>query len=175
MPTSALDRLMFAQGGRCYFCKEVLHKAEASIEHLVASANGGNNHDDNCVACCKSINSLLGSMSLKEKIQVVLNQKGQFKCPNQAAVSKTAGTAPKLPASKIAATKSLGKYDRVIADLKRRGASRPRTLKTLTSTIHALFQKALTESELTALMSMLRQNGVVIESGTKISYHLTKD
>jgi len=38
--------------------------------------------DENCVACCKAVNALLGSMSLKEKIQVVLNQQGQFKCPN---------------------------------------------------------------------------------------------
>src|SRR5574339_946747 len=82
MPTRPLDRLMFAQGGLCFFCKDRLAKADASVEHLVASANGGRNDDDNCVVCCKAMNALLGSMSLKEKIQVVLNQKGQFKCPN---------------------------------------------------------------------------------------------
>lgn len=82
MPTKPLDRLMFAQGGICFFCKKPLPKSEASVEHLVASANGGSNSDENCVACCKAVNALLGSMSLKEKIQVVLNQKGQFKCPN---------------------------------------------------------------------------------------------
>src|SRR5258708_18119541 len=90
MPTKSLERLMFVQGGLCFFCKQPLSKADASVEHLLASANAGSNHDDNCVACCKSFNALLGSMSLKEKFQVVLNQKGQFKCPNS-------GGSPKLP------------------------------------------------------------------------------
>jgi len=40
MPTKPLDRLMFAQGGHCFFCKKPLSKSEASVEHLVASANG---------------------------------------------------------------------------------------------------------------------------------------
>jgi len=69
MPTKPIDRLLFAQGGLCFFCSQMLPKAEASIEHLVAVARGGPNGDDNCVACCKSINMLLGSMSLKEKIK----------------------------------------------------------------------------------------------------------
>lgn len=85
---------MFAQGGLCFFCKKPLPKSEASVEHLLASANGGNNSDENCVACCKTVNALLGSMSLKEKVQVVLNQKGQFKCPNDAGSAK-AVTQPK--------------------------------------------------------------------------------
>lgn len=73
---------MFVQGGLCFFCKQPLPRAEASVEHLLAGANGGSSKDENCVACCKSINVLLGSMSLKEKFQVLLNQRGEFKCPN---------------------------------------------------------------------------------------------
>src|SRR5436189_5013984 len=82
MPTKPLDRLMFAQGGLCFFCHKALPQGEASVEHLVASANGGANGDDNRVACCKALNALFGSMSLKEKIRLVLNQKGIFRCPN---------------------------------------------------------------------------------------------
>jgi hypothetical protein len=82
MPTKPLDRLMFAQGDLCFFCKHPLPKAEASVEHLVAKARDGSSKDENCVACCKAMNALLGSMSLKEKFQVVLNQKGTFICPN---------------------------------------------------------------------------------------------
>ena len=67
MPTKPLDRLMFAQGKSCFFCKALLPQSEASVEHLVASANGGGNSDENCVACCKALNALFGSMSLKEK------------------------------------------------------------------------------------------------------------
>lgn len=36
-----------------------MFKAEASVEHLRASANGGGNNDENCVACCKAVNALL--------------------------------------------------------------------------------------------------------------------
>jgi HNH endonuclease len=79
-----LDRLLFEQGGECFFCRKALAKSEASIEHLVASANGGPNHEDNCVACCKTLNALLGSKALKQKFQVVLNQRGSFKCPAEA-------------------------------------------------------------------------------------------
>ncbi len=82
MPTKSIDRLLFAQGGLCFFCQRTLSPAEASVEHLVATANGGRNDPDNTVACCKALNALLGHMSLKEKLRVVLNQKGEFRCPN---------------------------------------------------------------------------------------------
>lgn len=93
-----LDRLLFIQGGECFFCKKPLAKTDASIEHLVASANGGTNGEDNCVACCKTLNALLGSKSLKEKIEVVLRQKGTFKCPGDFAQTN----APSVPSSQQA-------------------------------------------------------------------------
>lgn len=107
-----LDRLLFIQGGDCFFCKAPLVKADASIEHLVASANGGNNSEDNCVACCKTLNALLGNKLLKEKIDVFLRQKNGFKCPAQAAniekpkavESKTSPPVPKnagIPVTRI--------------------------------------------------------------------------
>jgi len=73
---------MFVQGRNCFFRKSPVAKADGSTEHLFARANGGGNNDENCVACCKALNSVLGSLSLKEKFQVVLNQKGNFKCPS---------------------------------------------------------------------------------------------
>src|SRR4051794_3732619 len=84
-----LDRLMFLQGALCFFCKQPLPAGDASVEHLLASANGGSNSEENCVACCKSLNAIFGHKSLKEKLQVVLNQKGQFKCPKGAAVAES--------------------------------------------------------------------------------------
>ena len=172
MPTTPLDRLMFAQGGLCFFCKQPLPKSEASVEHLVASANGGHNKDENRVACCKAVNALLGSMSLKEKIQVVLNQQGQFKCPNGTGTSKTAAQ-PKVK-TKTTATKKAKKVDfeLVVANLKQRGNSRPRTLKTLTSTVATLFPKDLPVDELTALIQQLQSTGKVIVSGNKVTYSL---
>lgn len=54
---------------------------KASIEHLVAAANGGSKDDENCVVCCKSVNLALGHLSVKAKLQAVLNQQGAFACP----------------------------------------------------------------------------------------------
>ena len=172
MPTKPLDRLMFVQGGICFFCRQPLPKAEASVEHLLASANGGSNSDDNCVACCKAVNALLGSMSLKEKFQVVLNQKGQFKCPNGTGTPKAA-TQPKSPPKAPAIVKPKDdKLALVVANLKQRGNSKPRTLKTLTSTVSALFPKGISEAELSTLIQQLQSTGKVTVAENKVTYAL---
>lgn len=172
MPTKPLDRLMFAQGGLCFFCKQPLPKSEASVEHLVASANGGNNHDENCVACCKAVNALLGSMSLKEKIQVVLNQKGQFKCPNGAGSAKEVTKTKAPPKAPTVANPKEDKLSLVVANLKQRGNSKPRTVKTLTSTVAALFPKGISEAELKALIQQLQSTGKVTVVENKVTYAL---
>lgn len=160
MPTKPIDRLLFAQGGRCFFCQEHLPTSDASVEHLVASANGGKNDDDNRVACCKSLNALLGRMSLKDKLRVVLNQKGPFKCPNRTSrATRPSGPTPDA-------------YARVVADLRKRGTARPGTVTTLKSTINNLFQKKLTAAQQTAFVEELIANGVIKLNGTKVTYAL---
>lgn len=62
--------------------------------------------------------------------------------------------------------------DAVIADLVRRKASKPRTQKTLLSTLHALFKKELSEQQLAALFAALCKRGVVKVEGNKVSYVL---
>ena len=172
MPTKPLNRLMFVQGGLCFFCKQPLPKAEASVEHLVASANGGGNNDENRVACCKAVNALLGSMSLKEKFQVVLNQKGHFTCPNGMAPDK-AGIKAQTPVKLTAIAKSKDeKFEMVVANLRQRGSSKPRTLKTLTSTVVALFKNGLSEMELHALIHQLQARGKVTVTENKVTYSL---
>ena len=167
MPTKPIERLLFAQGGRCFFCNDVLSAGEASVEHLVATTNGGGNTDENCVACCKAINRLLGRMSLKEKLRVVLNQKGEFKCPNGGVSRKPAGRHHVM----VSPTKtSEAQLAQVLADLQKRGTARPRTVKTLSSTINALFKKQLSESEIASLLDQLQTTGVISVSGTKVSY-----
>lgn len=173
MPTTPLDRLMFAQGGLCFFCRQPLPKAEASVEHLFASSNGGSNKDENCVACCKSVNALLGRMSLKEKFQVVLNQKGQFKCPNDGGPARATPLRASAPAKALASTKSKADiFNMVVANLAQRGNSRPRTLKTLTSTVASLFPKGIAEAEITTLIQQLQSTGKVLISENKVSYAL---
>jgi hypothetical protein len=190
MPTKPLDRLLFVQGGLCFFCKQPLPRDDASIEHLHAIAKGGANGDDNCVACCKAVNTLLGSMSVKQKFEVVLNQQGQFRCPNIAAA-----VAPKkpMPATKApvqanslkrAATATLPKkptatapqnadrFALVVANLETRGNSRPRTIKTLTSTVTALFPKGISKTEVASIVKRMQANGTVKIEDEKVTYKL---
>ena len=167
MPTKPIERLLFAQGGRCFFCNDVLSAAEASVEHLVATTNGGSNSDENCVACCKALNRLLGRMSLKEKLRVVLNQKGEFKCPNGGVSRKSAGHHHVMVSPTMSSEEQLAL---VLADLQKRGTARPRTVKTLSSTINQRLKKQLSESEIASLLGQLQATGVISVSGTKVSY-----
>ena len=180
--TTHLDRLLFSQGDQCFFCRKPLPKAEASVEHLVASANGGTNDDGNCVACCKALNHLLGSKSIKEKVQIVLNQRGNFQCPGNAcaqpATPPSPSPTPAVVAPKAAPAPTNGNpspIDLVLADLKKRGASRPRKVSTLTSTIKALLkqhQKPNADKEVANLIAELQKRGKVIVTDTKVSYKL---
>ncbi|TCZ78546.1 PIN domain-containing protein [Lysobacter sp. N42] len=78
-----------------------------------------------------------------------------------------------MPIVKAANSKSPAeKLEVVVANLKQRGSSRPRTVKTLTSTISSLFQKALAEEELSALLKALQKHGYVSVNETKVSYSL---
>ena len=174
MTTKPLDRLMFAQGGICFFCNMPLPKADASVEHLVPSSRAGSNSDDNCVACCKAVNALFGSMSLKEKIRVVLNQNGKFICPNGNGNGK-AQPLPVVPAKVAPVPPKIDNYAVVLEDLKKRGASRPRKVETLKSTIRATVKNAkssITESQLETLIKHLQANGKIIIADTKVSYSL---
>lgn len=78
-----------------------------------------------------------------------------------------------LPLVKVAASKS--KPDRVsvvITNLTQREDSNPRTLKTLASTINALFQKSLSKAEVEDIISELTKKGVVVINQSKVSYIL---
>jgi hypothetical protein len=83
-------------------------------------------------------------------------------------------TAPP-PGSRVKAADAVSMEERVAAivgDLRGRGKSRPGSLKTLTSTIHALFQKRLSEAELAALVAELQRRGLVRFEGEKPIYAL---
>jgi hypothetical protein len=159
MPTKPLDRLLFAQGNRCFFCDDPLPKDQASVEHLLASSKGGANADDNCVACCKAVNSLFGSMTIKEKFQVLLRQRGQFRCPNRLEVAAPqAGPAPESAL-----------YKKAHDNLKSRGASRPRVTKTLVSTLTAVL-KGASPAEVEQVIEALKSHGVVVVNENKVTY-----
>jgi len=58
----------------------------------------------------------------------------------------------------------------VVANLEQRGDSRPRTLRTLSSTIHSLFDKALSAEHVADLVQRLQGAGVVLIDGQKVAY-----
>lgn len=191
-----VDRLLFMQGGLCFFCRQPLPRGEASIEHLVASANGGTNSEDNCVACGRTLNSLLGSKSIKEKLQIVLNQRGDFRCPRARESAPAPGTLP-LPegdnptppvvkppavaasAPPVAAPTRDTHQERlslVLEDLRKRGNSRPRKEATLMTTIQALIKQRtnqpISDANLKKLLAELQQRGQVTITEGKVAYKL---
>jgi hypothetical protein len=78
-----------------------------------------------------------------------------------------------IPLLKAANTKSISeKVAVVVTNLRQRGASKPRAISTLSSTVVSLFQKQLTETELSELLAALQSQGIVSVSGNKVSYSL---
>lgn len=158
-----LERLLFLQGNRCFFCQQPIPAGEESVEHLVATSNGGAKDDENCVACCKAVNAALGNLSFKTKLQAVLNQRGAFVCPS------TVDHGSHVPAQKASEDE---RVTLVLADLQKRGSARPRRLATLTNTIASVFQKKLSEEELSTLVNILQARGYVAVQDMKVSYVL---
>jgi hypothetical protein len=67
---------------------------------------------------------------------------------------------------------SLDRVALIVANLQKRGAARPRTVATLSSTISATFQKQLTAQEVSASVSELKKKGLIKVEGTKVTYNL---
>jgi hypothetical protein len=156
-----LERLLFLQGQRCFFCGQAIPAGEASVEHLVATSNGGAKDDENCVVCCKAANLALGRLSVKAKLQAILNHRGNFACPMSIEPPASLGTEPLD-----------GRVALVVADLHKRGPARPRRITTLKNTMNAVFQMSLSDAELDVLLSQLQRYGYVAIEDTKVSYAL---
>ena len=161
-----LERLLFLQGNRCFFCGDAIPDGQASVEHLVATFNGGANEDENCVVCCKVLNAALGSLPIKAKLQAVLNQRAKFACPGSGTHTDTPS---RMPAGQAVQPERVAL---VVADLQKRGPSRPRRVATLKNTMNSVFQMSLSDPELEALLSSLQSSGYVVVEDTKVSYAL---
>ncbi len=137
-------------------------RSEASVEHLIASASGGTNDDSNCVVCCKSLNAAFGSRGVKEKFRAVLNHRGPLVCPSKA-TSRLEPVESSIEDPQISL---------VIADLHRRGSTKPRKEKSLRNTIAAAFHQTLAEEELSSLLERLQAQAIVSISDGKVTYNL---
>ena len=81
-----------------------------------------------------------------------------------------------IPLVKAAAAKSSPeRLELALADLRRRKAARPGTVKTLRSTIASLFQKRLSEDEVAVVVRDLASAGHIAVAGTKVTYALPGD
>ena len=182
MPTTPLQRLIFAQGGDCFFCSQKLTKSDASVEHLVALTHGGKDNDENCVACCKSLNNLFGRMSLKEKLQIVINQRGTFVCPARISTPESKPIPPKKVVQKIVAPKQIAqktnhedRFALVVTALQKRGTARPATVDKLLNTIKThMAQLGEPVSEADALLGELRARSFVAVADDKVTYALPR-
>ena len=87
-----------------------------------------------------------------------------------AARSKDVADIPLLKASNSKTAPE--KLSVVVTNLQQRGASRPRTLKSLTSTINSLFQNQLSGEELVAVLRGLEHKGFIVINESKVTYAL---
>ncbi len=157
-----LQRLLFLQGNKCFFCGARIPVGEESVEHLDALSNGGKTSDENSVACCKTINAALGSLTVKEKFQAVLNHKGEFTCPLGRARE------PKRKPDDGVTAKANKLLPDVVKNLRKRGTKRPNSLATLRNAIAGSFKTSPEIVE--AVVTLLKKKGYINDSGGKMSY-----
>ena len=78
-----LEKMLYLQAGKCFFCRHPLALSDASIEHLHPRSKGGNSTEDNEVVCCAALNQTFGNMDLRAKFDFVINAGGSITCPRK--------------------------------------------------------------------------------------------
>ena len=155
-----LQRLLIQQGHKCFFCGHAIPAGEASVEHLDATSNGGEKTDQNCVACCRAMNTALGNLTVKEKIRALLSQPSPFPCPHQAVAEESDAPATQLPPSLL---------DQVMDMLRRYGDKLPRRKNTLLNAVRGEAPE-VTEEQFNTLFDTLLARGVISMRGVKVLY-----
>jgi len=87
-------KLLTIQGGKCFYCGEKLALDDATLDHVIPKALGGDNSEGNTVVCCREINQALGSASPKEKLSAVINAGGKLDCPRKQSSTKSVAQSP---------------------------------------------------------------------------------
>ncbi len=64
-PQVRLDIYLKAER-RCYYCNEVIHWEDFTIDHVHAKSNGGKNRKTNYVCSCRDCNNTKGNMSVEQ-------------------------------------------------------------------------------------------------------------
>ncbi|MFD3162585.1 PIN domain-containing protein [Herpetosiphon sp. NSE202] len=88
-------------------------------------------------------------------------------------LAKRVQAVSEIPTVKVAlATTPSKQIEVIITNLQQRGSSKPGTIKTLSSTINAIFAKTLSEPEIASLINQLKNRGIIQVENTKVSYKL---
>jgi hypothetical protein len=161
-----LQRLLFQQGNRCFFCAEPIPEGQASVEHLDALSNGGVKSDRNCVVCCRAVNLALGNLSVKEKFRAILCQPSPFTCPS---VSQAGLVAARDESDAEDERVAEGLIEDVIANLRKQGIARPTRLATLGNHVRNSFA-TVNQAVYEHLLERLRERGVVKDDGDRVEY-----
>jgi hypothetical protein len=77
------DRLLFLQGGLCFYCRRKLDPAKATVEHVIPGSMGGKGDESNIVACCRAINALFANLPPKRKLETLIAWRGRVPCPER--------------------------------------------------------------------------------------------
>jgi PIN domain len=81
-----------------------------------------------------------------------------------------------IPLLKAANTKSPEERVRVVLDkLSQPKATKPRTVKTLSSAVASFFQKQLSEADIAAVIDAMERQGVISVAGSKVAYANVSD
>jgi hypothetical protein len=151
----------------------VLQQMGSNVEYVKISGTGPNALDFH-------IAFYIGQLAAKEPeayFHIVSNDRGFDPLINhlktrklRALRVKTVGDIPLLKTGNAKSTPD--RIAVIVADLRKRGSAKPRTVTTLTSTIGALFLKQLSPDEIGSLLKALKELDYVSVSGTKVSYNL---
>ena len=88
-------------------------------------------------------------------------------------VTRSKNVPPNASVKKVEATTPLDKLEVVISKLRKLEASKPRTVKTLSSTIAAVFQRTITDEEVASLVEALRLGDLISIADNKVTYSLS--
>ena len=150
-----------------------LHRLGPRAEYVKIAGNGSNALDFHIAfhigqLCAQDPNGYFHIISKDTGFDPLIQHLKERKV--YAARSKDVADIPLLKAANSKTTAE--KVAVVVANLQQRGASKPRTLKTLTSTINSLFQKQLTEKDLDVVLRNMQSQGLVAINETKVTYTL---
>lgn len=87
---ASVAKLLMIQGGKCFYCGNKLVLEDATVDHVMPKALGGDNTEANTVACCHSINQAFGNATPKEKLTAIINAGGRIECPPKPVKKATA-------------------------------------------------------------------------------------